>query len=201
MKRRKQRTRSADDDKAALLIIDMMNLFDFDGGVALAKSAFACVPAIARLRRRFDAAAEPVIYINDNFAHWQGEFRDLLAQCNLAGGSSAKIALALAPGESHYYVLKPKHSAFLCTPLSVLLTKLGVRRLVLTGISLDSCIFATALDANMREFDLWVPNDAVGAISRDRKEKGLALIRASLAVDTRGTRAVEGLFPTKQRSS
>lgn len=182
--------------KIALLIIDMMNLFYFKGGVARGNSALACLPAIVRLRRRFDAASEPVIYVNDNFAHWQGQFRDLVAQCTLAGGPSAKIATALTPGTGHYYVLKPKHSAFLCSPLSVLLAKLGVRRLVLTGVALDSCILATALDAKMREFDLWAPNDAVGAISPSRKEKGLALIRQSLEVDTRGTRAVTTLFPT-----
>lgn len=182
-------------DKAALLIIDMMNLFDFKGGGALGTAALTCLPAITRLRQRFDDASEPVIYVNDNFAHWQGEFHDLVARCTLAGGPSAKIATALTPGPGHYYVLKPKHSAFLCTPLSVLLAKLGVRRLVLTGIALDSCVIATALDATMREFDLWVPNDAVGAISPSRKDKGLALIRSSFEVDTRGTRAVATLFP------
>ena len=182
-------------DKAALLIIDMMNLFDFKGGAALGGSALACLPGITRLRQRFDDASRPVIYVNDNFAHWQGGFHDLVAKCTLAGGPSARIATALIPGAGHYYVLKPKHSAFLCTPLSVLLAKLGVQRLVLTGIALDSCVIATALDANMREFDLWVPNDAVGAISSSRKEKGLALIRSSLGADTRGTRAVTGLFP------
>ncbi len=190
-----KRMNSTHQEQTALLIIDMMNLFDFEGGRGLATSALRCLPAIKRLRQRFDAECAPVIYVNDNFAHWQGGFHDLLAQCTLSGGPSARIAMALAPGAGHYYVLKPKHSAFLCTPLSVLLAQLHVRRLVLTGIALDSCVIATALDANMREFDLWVPNDAVGAISQTRKAKALALIRASLDVDTRGTRAVATLFP------
>ncbi len=179
----------------ALLIIDMMNLFDYDGGGALGKSALACLPAIARLRRRFQQASAPVVYVNDNFAQWQGGFHDLVAHCKLAGGPSRKIATTLAPGSGHYYVLKPKHSAFLCTPLAVLLAKLEVRRLVLTGIAADSCVLATALEARMREFEIWVPNDAVGAITSTRKANALALIRSSLAVETRGTRAVQELFP------
>lgn len=181
--------------KTALLIIDMMNLFDYQGGGALGKSALACLPAIVRLRRRFQLASAPVIYVNDNFAQWQGGFHELVAHCTLAGGPSRKIATTLAPGSGHYYVLKPKHSAFLSTPLAILLAKLEVRRLVLTGIAADSCVLATALDARMREFGLWVPNDAVGAITQARKTTALALIRASLAVETRGTRAVKGLFP------
>ena len=43
-------------------------------------------------------------------------------------------------------MLKPKHSAFLCTALPVLLHQLGVDGLVLAGVATDSCVLATALD-------------------------------------------------------
>lgn len=179
----------------ALLIIDMMNLFDFDGGSQLQAAALDALPAIIRLRRRFDRAGAPVIYVNDNFAHWQGDFHTLLSRCLMAGAGPARIARLLSPAAHHYHVLKPKHSAFLCTPLAVLLAQLGARRLVLTGLSVDSCIIATAMDANMREHMLWVPTDAVAAISPARKSGGLALIRTSLRADVRTTRAITGLFP------
>ena len=186
--------------ETALLIIDMMNLFDFEGGAALAKSAVACVPVICRLRDRFDTAGAPVIYVNDNFSNWQGDFRDLVAACKTTEGASSHIARALAPGAGHYHVLKPKHSAFLGTPLAILLAKLGIRKLVLTGIAADSCILATVTDANMQEFGLWVPRDAVAAITPDRKAKALALIKASLGGDVRGTRAIRTVFPRSPAS-
>lgn len=181
--------------ETALLVIDMMNLFDFDGGTALAKSAITCSRAIRRLRDRFDKAGAPVIYVNDNFSNWQGDFRELIAACQTSDGPSSTISRALSPRAGHYHVLKPKHSAFLGTPLAILLTKLGVQRLVLTGISADSCILSTATDANMREMELWIPGDAVAAITRDRKAKALSLIKASLGGDIRGTRAIRTLFP------
>ncbi len=53
---------------SALLILDMMNLFDFEGGSSLGAAAVRICPGIVRLRRRFDAAGAPVIYVNDNFA-------------------------------------------------------------------------------------------------------------------------------------
>lgn len=173
----------------------MMNLFDFEGGDALAKSALACTPVICRLRDRFDTAGAPVIYVNDNFSNWQGDFRELVAACQTTDGPASQIAHALAPGTGHFHVLKPKHSAFLATPLAILLAKLGIRNLVLTGIAADSCILATATDANMQELDLWVPGDAVAAITRDRKAKALALIKASIGGDVRRSRAIQGLFP------
>ncbi|HSD17498.1 MAG TPA: isochorismatase family cysteine hydrolase [Thermomonas sp.] len=179
----------------ALLIIDMMNLFDFEGGAALAKSALACSPVIRRLRDRFDDAGAPVIYVNDNFSNWQGDFHELISACQTAPAPSSTIARALAPRDGHYHVLKPKHSAFLSTPLAILLAQLGARKLVLSGIAADSCILATATDANMRELDVWVPADGVAAITRDRKAKALALIKTSLGGDIRGTRAIRTLFP------
>lgn len=186
--------------ETALLIIDMMNLFDFDGGAALAKSALACTPVICRLRDRFATAGAPVIYVNDNFSNWQGDFRDLVAACQTTEGAPSHIARVLAPGAGHYHVLKPKHSAFLGTPLAILLAKLGIRQLVLTGIAADSCILATATDANMQEFGLWIPSDAVAAITRDRKAKALALIKASLGGEVRGSRAIPSLFPSVPNS-
>jgi nicotinamidase-related amidase len=179
----------------ALLIVDMMNLFDFVGGRALGQAAMRCSHVIARLRERFDRAGAPVIYVNDNFAHWQGDFRDLVSRCSEVPGAPATIAQRLAPRLGDYHILKPKHSAFLATPLAVLLAKLGVRELVLTGVAADSCILATAQDANMREFKVWVPSDAVAAQTPARKAHALAVIRQSLGGEVRATRGAPGLFP------
>ena len=182
----------------ALLIIDMFSLFDFEQGPALAKNAYRIAPAIARLRARFDQAGAPVIYVNDNFAQWQGEFRDLVTRCLATDGLPASIARLLAPNVGHYYILKPKHSAFLATPLPLLLAQLGVKRLVLCGISTDSCILASAQDANMREHDIWCPGDAVAASREQLHEHALELLARSLGACTDSTRRERRLFPEKR---
>lgn len=179
----------------ALLLVDLFNLFDFPGGTALARSALEIVPRVAALRDRFDRANAPVIYANDNFSDWQGGFPELVAACLAAGGTPAAIVAALAPRASDYYILKPKHSAFMATALPVLLTQLGVRRLVLAGIAADSCVLATAQDAHMREYTQWVPSDCVAAISPARKDTALALLSRSIGIQTRGSRGTPGVFP------
>lgn len=184
----------------ALLIVDMINLFDFEEGRAMARAALAIAGCVRRLRDRFDAHGAPVIYVNDNFTDWKGEFRDLVARCSGGCRESAEIASLLAPERGHYHVLKPKHSAFLATPLAVLLAKLGVHRLVVAGIAADSCILATAQDAESREFALWVPRDAVASADRSRKQHALALIGASLGAPTTPTSEVAGLFPAARAS-
>ncbi|WP_454832382.1 isochorismatase family cysteine hydrolase [Pseudoxanthomonas wuyuanensis] len=181
--------------RPALVILDMINLFDFEGGPALSSAALACVPCLLSLRDRFDAASCPVIYANDNFTHWHGEFGDLIARCTERGGDSARIADALAPRGSDYYVLKPKHSAFQATALPVLLGKLAVDGIVLAGIAADSCILATAQDAKMREYPIWVPSDVVAAISDERKAMALKLLELSLQAKVDSTLAIGQPFP------
>lgn len=66
---------------------------------------------------------------------------------------------------------------------------------MLTGVAADSCVLATAQDANMREFALWVPGDCVAAITPRRKRAALAVVAQSLGGDTRSSRSVPGLFP------
>lgn len=181
--------------ETALLIVDMVNRFNFEGGAALGTHAVRSAAAIARLRDRFDMAGKPVIYVNDNFMHWQSEFRDLVAECALLEGAPGAVLRKLRPKNGHYHMLKPRHSAFLATPLAILLAQLRVGRLVLTGIAADSCILATAQDAKMRDFALWVPSDAIAAQTTKRKRHALALIAQSLGAETRGSRAIGGLFP------
>jgi nicotinamidase-related amidase len=172
----------------ALLVVDMVNPFDFPGADALVRPALRAARAIRALRDRFDRASAPVVYVNDNFMRWQADFRDLLALCQQPDAPARPIVALLSPGPAHYYILKPKHSAFMDTPLEVLLAQLQVRRLVLTGIATDSCIVATAHDAHMREFPLWVPADCTAAEAPSRKRRALELVRDALSATVRPSR-------------
>ena len=147
------------------------------GGRGIAR---ALVPAILRLRRRFDRAGHPVIYANDNFMDWRGDFTHLVSACRALGGSAGEIARELAPQPRHFYLLKPRHSAFLDTPLRILLDELQVDRLVLTGISTDSCILATAQAAHMHGYPLAVPSDATAALNAGRRQRALRLLHESM---------------------
>lgn len=168
----------ADDPSPALLIIDMFSRFDFPGAQALVPAAERAARQIPRLRDHFDDHGWPVIYANDNFSDWKRDFRQQVKQCRRDGGPAGRIAELLSPLPDHYFVLKPKHSAFLATPLPVLLAKLGVRRLWLTGMTADSCVLATALDANAREFDVVLAREAVAGMPA-QKQRAMALLADS----------------------
>lgn len=174
----------------ALLVIDMINRFDFPDGAALARAAEPASERIRWLRGRFHRAGLPVIYVNDNFMDWKADFRQLQAVCAQDGMPGAGIARRLEPMPDDYFVLKPKHSIFLVSPIEVLLARLGARRLVLTGIAADACILASAQDAHMREYAVSVPRDCVAAATDARRDRALAILRDAWEVDVRSARSV-----------
>lgn len=148
----------------ALLIIDMFTLFDFPEADQVKPEALRTAGKIAVLARRFRERGNPVIYANDNFANWQMDFKELVGLCLATEGAPSEIAKVLQPQPGDYFVLKPKHSAFLATPLTVLLAKLGVSELVVAGMTAESCIAATCFDSNAREYDTIVVREAVAGI-------------------------------------
>jgi nicotinamidase-related amidase len=148
-----------DECRVALLIIDMINAFDFDGAAAMLPRALAAARATAALKQRARKAAVPVVYVNDNFGRWRSDFRSILEHCLREGVAGRPIAELLNPGEDDYFVLKPKHSGFHSTSLDVLLAHLGAATLILTGIAANFCVLFTAQDAYMRDFKLLVPRD------------------------------------------
>lgn len=152
------------DAPAALLVIDMISLLDFPQAERMTLRAVSAARTIQRLRRGFHDRDWPVVFANDNFARWRSDFREQVAMAVHAGGASAEIANRLDPGPRDHFVLKPKRSAFLGTPLAVLLAKLGVRRVLLTGMALEGCVLATAIDAHSREFQVGVVREAVAGL-------------------------------------
>lgn len=166
---------------AALLIIDMVNCFDFSGAETLKPAAMAAARRIEFLRGAMAELGAPVIYVNDNFGEWHSERSRLVER---ALEQDNPVTRLLAPHENDYFVIKPQFSGFYATNLPVLLPKLGVRRLILTGIATDICVMFTAADAHMRDYALWVPQDCVAAESAERGQWALEIMANSMAAET-----------------
>lgn len=176
--------------RPALLLVDLFNPFDFEGGAALARHTLRLLPALRRLRDGFDARGLPVIHANDNFLAWNAGFPELVATCRVDPGPASRVAEALSPAPHHCYLLKPRHSAFLATPLPIMLHDLQADGLVIAGIATDSCVLATAQDAKMRDLPFRVPSAATAAIRAARKTAALTVIRLGMRGDTRGVARV-----------
>ncbi|MDR6851785.1 nicotinamidase-related amidase [Sphingomonas sp. BE123] len=158
-----------------MLIIDMINQFDFDDAASARQQLIDVVPRIRALRDAADRAQSPVVYINDNFGEWHSERSRLIARVE----DHEEIAPIL-PRPSDYFVIKPQFSGFYATNLPVLLPKLGVNRLILSGIATEMCVFVTAADAHMRDYRLWVPGDAVVSVCPSHGRAALEIMQHSM---------------------
>ena len=162
-----------DDSDIALLLIDVINDLEFEGGQELFRDALPAARNIARLKERAQQAGVPVIYVNDNFGRWRSDFKKIVSHCLNDQVRGRPIAELLAPDEEDYFVLKPKHSGFFSTTLDLLLKYLGVRTLVLTGFAGNNCVLFTANDAYLRDYELIVPSDCTASIGAEENEYAL----------------------------
>ena len=174
-----------DESPVALLLIDVINDLEFEGGEELLTHARPMAERLAALKRRAKAAGVPAVYVNDNFGRWQSNFDRVVMHCLEDGVRGEPIAKLLRPDDDDYFVLKPKHSGFFSTVLDTLLEYLGPRTLVLTGLTGDNCVLFTASDAYLRDFHLLVPADCVASISADDNQRALAHMQRVLKADVR----------------
>ena len=180
-----------DSSPVVLLLIDVINDFEFQGAEPIFQHALPAAQKIAALKNRTDKAGIPAIYVNDNFGKWRSDFRNLVTHCVDDDTRGRPIVELLKPDAEDYFVLKPKQSGFYSTTLDLLLDHLGARTLIMTGFTGDICVLFTAIDAHLRDYRLKVPRDCV--VSQDNKENEQILkymervleadIRASSEID------------------
>jgi len=104
----------------AVVLVDVINHFEFPDGGSLLANALQIAPKLARLTTRARRAGVPVIYVNDNFGQWRSDAKKLVAYCLQPSTPGRPFVEQLQPGDEDYFVLKPMHSAFFQTPLEIL---------------------------------------------------------------------------------
>jgi nicotinamidase-related amidase len=170
----------------AVLIIDMINDFQFEDAERLFENAVPVAGNIGELKVMARQAGLPVIYVNDNFGKWHSDLKKILGHVRKSE-KGRQIADVVAPDDDDYFVLKPMHSGFYSTALHLLLEHLKISRLILTGITSDICILFTANDAYMRGYELYIPADCVAAVEKQQNDYALKYMERVLKADIRSS--------------
>ena len=139
--------------RTALVVIDMINAYDFPDAEKLVASAEEAAPAHRGAHRRPRRA--PVIYVNDNFGHWRSHRDELIEEA--LEGEHPELVEPIEPADDALFVIKARHSIFYETPLEYLLRPGGRRHVVLIGQVTEQCILYSALDAYIRHFKVARP--------------------------------------------
>lgn len=186
---------------AVLLLIDVINDMEFEGGDRLLAHALPMAERLAALKRRAKAADIPVVYANDNFGRWQSDFAHQVRHCTTDPVRGRPVARLLAPDADDYFVLKPKHSAFFSTPLDTLLRYLGTTTIILAGLTTDACVLFTAADVFVRDLHLAVVEDCTAAIEAEHHRQALEYMARVMKAEVRRAADIDLLRLARARAA
>ncbi|WP_010648943.1 isochorismatase family cysteine hydrolase [Oceanobacillus massiliensis] len=162
--------------KTAVIIVDIINNFDFDGGDNLFQHTKEILPNLINLKKFAKENDLPLIYVNDHYGLWQADFNKIINYCK--NEKSSEIIEIMKPDDNDYFLIKPQHSAFFQTPLQSLLTELDKTDLIMAGIAGDICILFSAKDAYMYMYDIHVPKNCMASERKDNNDYALYLMNS-----------------------
>ena len=105
--------------KTALIVTDMLSPYDYEDAEKVARSAERTIEPISSLVSEAQAADVDLIYVNDNYKHWDSSREQLIE--NALDGERPDLVKPLLPPEGASFVLKARHTIFYGTPLEYLL--------------------------------------------------------------------------------
>ncbi|MCX6936931.1 MAG: cysteine hydrolase [Verrucomicrobia bacterium] len=184
----------------ALLIIDMQRDFLEPGGfgAALGNDVAQLRRAIGpnvRLLAAWRAAGLPVLHTREGHPPDLGDLppskHTRAPEGGLRIGDAGPMGRILVQGEPGHALIpelaprpgetvidKPGKGAFYATALDACLRELGVRQLVVTGVTTEICVQSTVREANDRGYDCLVPSDCTASYFPHFHTAALAMIAA-----------------------
>ncbi len=181
--------------KSALLIIDMINDFNFTNGPKLSEKATEITIHIKQLKQMCRSKNIPIIYINDHYQTWKADIKKITEHCT--NELSKKIISTIPVEEYDYFLIKPHYSAFYETPLQTLLQHLEVNHLIITGIAGNICVLFTANDAYMRKFQITIPSDCIASNCDEDNYYALTMMENILKANVLPTSQIKTLISHK----
>lgn len=158
----------------ALVVIDLQR--DYFVDAELERCRADLVDAVNRLAAAATAAGVAVVEVRTEHhpdgSTWTLTMREDGRGPAIAGTSGADPVPGLDLGAATR-VVKTRDSAFFATDLADVLRRLGVDHVVLAGVSTESCVAATAVDAFAHDVRVTIVSDATASIERRLHEESL----------------------------
>jgi nicotinamidase-related amidase len=171
-------------ERAALLVIDMLEYFAGERGRCFLSASAAIVPRIRSLIDAFRALGRPVVY-TQHCHEGEGDlgmlgrfFGDYIRK----GEPESAIISSLSPVDGEPVIQKTTYDAFIGTPLMSVLEERGVEQVVITGVLTHMCCETTARSAFCRGFEVYVPVDGVATSTEARHVASLSNLADAVAV-------------------
>ncbi|MFN8534051.1 MAG: cysteine hydrolase family protein [Dehalococcoidia bacterium] len=167
-------------ERSALLVVDVQNDFCGGGGGEVIRDGLARLVETARAAGAFRVFIRAIYdpkYLGAPFAAQLEDLGRLGLVCQ-EGSDGAKYwpGFEARPGPREIEVEKHRYSAFRQTGLTQRLRAEGITTVVVTGLTLSTCVGSTARDAFFEDFFVVVASDAVHDPDPEREASELAFL-------------------------
>jgi nicotinamidase-related amidase len=157
-------------ERAALLIMDMQNVFVHPSGTSFLPMSVGIVDYLAHLVECCRQRGVPVIFTRH--AHQDpeldgGGMKRWWNSLILEGTDAAKLHERFQPKEDERVINKCRYSAFTSTPLEMLLNSRGVQDIIVGGVMTNLCCETTARDAFVKDFNVFFLGDGTATTNFD----------------------------------
>lgn len=171
------------EERAALLVIDLERGFIDESSPLCIRGAAATLPACGQAIAYAREAGVPVFFIHRayradgsdveacRYPGWQAGGKPLAP--GSTGPGSVETPPEVTPQEGDYVVLKPRFSAFFQTELDLILRRLGVRTLYLTGTTTPNCIRTTCYDGLSLDYNVGILTDCCSSNSEEIQQANM----------------------------
>lgn len=164
-------SKGVEQHEVAILVIDMQNDFVKPGAILCVDGALKTVPNINQLIKYGRKKNWKVIWIMraheasgvDVDAPRIPLFVDGKSGYCVPGTEGYELVDGLKPEKGDYIVQKYRNSAFFNTQLDLMLRRMGVKTVVLSGTQYPNCVRGTANDAMSLDYETVVDVDACSA--------------------------------------
>ncbi len=128
--------------------------------------------------------------------------RAAIAEHNLAGMSGLELMPGILGGGDAVVDTKKRYDCFLGTDLDITLRTHGIDSLLLFGVNTNSCVIATAVQASVRDYAVFVVEDGVDTmLGQQLHEAAKRVIDASFGWCISGRAAIDALNARKVPSA
>ena len=146
-------------EKAALLVIDMQNIFLEEKYSPFIPSSSAILPRIKQLAKKFDESKRPVIFTRHvNTEKNAGMMGKWWKSYIMEDFEASEITNKIDISES-IVVIKPQYDAFIESDLEAVLRDKKITQLVICGVMTHLCCETTARSAFMKRFEVFFAVD------------------------------------------
>lgn len=155
--------------KTAILIVDTIEDFftrvmtESEDAMRRAKSI---IPPLKNLLEKARESSVPAIYIYDYFTLAEADIDahiKIHGRHAVEGTSGVKVLYDLAPQEGDFVIYKKVYDGFYGTRLDMVLRELEVKRIAVTGLWTDICVFHTVMGGWVRRYDTVLVKDCANS--------------------------------------